>query len=472
MPKSRINLQNECNSNHFRTKASYFLSACFISQVFFYTQPLPGVALGIPLLSNKHSEMSLPTYEKLLQGAGPATNDKSTQTDSPSNQDGNSGTGNIDQSSNLSPLTLTDSAESKNNEAGTAGDTANGAVLKSTVTTTDYVPHQGDPDVLGARSISNKKPHKHKKNDHSDESWSQQAAEVKVGPLPLLESDGETQKKVDTVHDAELAQVGDLWEATLTHNPDIQFVIQKLQPTSNPAHLANILARMLSTVAYGGLGAMSMMSPNMGTFAAASMGGSMMQTALGITQSKSDKRAKLTNEEQTIMYNMVRNTCDKLVSCYRAYKKYWNSLTRASSDLQDLQAMVAESRAGQDSAKQLEMEYTLRKQQRDLDSIADDLRGHRQSLVDLAGTEAVEKLDKQLAEEHNKLEATNIPGGEQPGQTIEQQPNLNPLLKTNGGLAQSDTTIKNIDSADTFAAEKFASEKRKNQTASTLCPQS
>jgi len=451
-----------------RTTTSYFLLSFCFGQALFSLQATPCAALGIPILSSRHSEMSLPTYEKLFQGAGPATNDKSSQADSQTNQVHKSSAGSNTESPNLSPLTLTDSAQQSNNQSNNDNDTANGAVLKSSVSTTDYLPHQGDPDVLQAHSINNKKPHGHKKNDHSKESWSQQAAEVKVGPLPLLESDNETQKKADTINDAEKEQITDLWEAALTRNPDIQFVIQKLQPTSNHAHMANILARMLSTVAYGGLGAMSMMSPNMGTFAAASMGGSMMQTALGITQSKSDKRAKLTNEEQTIMYNMVRTTCDKLVTCYRSYKKYWNSLTRGSSDLQDLQSMVADARSGQDSAKQLEMEYTLRKQQRDLDAIADDLRGHRQSLIDLAGVEAVDKLDKQLYKERNMLDATtdNQVNEQPPPQTIEHSPDLN-LLKNNSGLAHSDAEIKNIDSA-----ESLASEKDKTQTASTLRPQS
>jgi hypothetical protein len=122
--------------------------------------------------------------------------------------------------------------------------------------------------------------------------------------------------------------------------------------------------------------------------------------------------------------------------------------------------MVAEARSGQDSAKQLEMEYTLRKQQRDLDSIADDLRGHRQSLIDLAGADAVDKLDKELFDERNKLEATNdqVPLASATGQTS--------IVETNNSNAQ-DKAMQNIDSAG-----NIASEKNKTQTASTLSPQS
>lgn len=452
MPISRCKTNFERKSNGIKRRncIAMLLFSCFFGQALLYAQPQQVMALGLPLVSGKQPAMILPLYEKLFQGAGPTTNDNSSQ---PSTQ-----------AADLSPLTLQDSAERKAGEAGSSSndnnDTTSGAVLKSTVSTTDYVPHQGDPAVLEARSINKKKGHGHKADKGT---LSEQAAAVKIGPLPLLETDNEAQKKADTIISAENGQLADLWEATLIHNPDIQFVIQKFQPTSNHAHMANILTRMLSTAAFGGLGAMSMMSPNVGTFAAASMGGSMMQTALGITQSKADKKAKLTNEETTIMYNMVRATCDKLVACYRGYKKCWSSLTRASVDLQDLQAMVADARAGQDSAKQLEMEYTVRKQQRDLDCVADDLRGHRQSLIDLAGAEAVDKLDKQLAEEGKIADGAAIP--QQPGEQTQNQ------SKTDCQLAQD--KAKMVDKViDIDSADNLASMKNKSQTASALCPQS
>ncbi len=170
------------------------------------------------------------------------------------------------------------------------------------------------------------------------------------------------------------------------------------------------------------------------------MGGSMIQTALGISQNKADKKAKLSQEEEIMMYNMVRTTCDKLVSFYRQYKKSSNTLSRAADDLQDLQNMVGEAKAGQDASKQLEMEYTLRKQQRDMDAVADDLQHHRQNLVDLSGPEAVAKLDKQMVEERERLKQIA-------GDSIGSEPSKNSLGEFN---LQPDKT----------------------QTASGLCPQS
>ncbi len=386
------------------------------------------------LSSAKETSMLSPTYEKLFQGAGPTTNDNQGTTEK---------TLDSSDSADLSPLNLNDSSNPKQQAEVDIDSASSGAVLKSTVSETNYVPKDGDSNVLQAQSIKGNGKHKNGKADKG--SLMDQAAAVKVQPLALMQSDGEAQQKAGAAVDAEKAQLADLWEATLTRSPDIQFIVQKLQPTSNAPHLTNILMKMLSTAAFGGLGAMSMMSPGIGTFAGASMGSSMIQTALGISQSRADKKAKLSQEEEIMMYNMVRTTCDKLVAFYRQYKKCSVSLGRAADDLQDLQNMVAEAKAGQDASKQLEMEYTLRKQQRDMDAVADDLQHHRQNLVDLSGPEAVAKLDKQIVEERERLK--QIPPD---------------------SIGQSGTPT------DTFSSQAgdFSSQLDKTKTASGLCPQS
>jgi hypothetical protein len=369
-------------------------------------------ALGL-LSSSKDNPMLSPSYEKLFQGSGPTTNDNN-KTQSEKQLD-------TSENTDLSPLSLTDSATNKSttDDAKNNEEASGGAVLKSTVSETNYVPRSEDASVFKAQSIQS--DHKGKKSKFKP-TISEQAAAVKVGPLSLIQSNGESEQKADAASEAEKVQLADLWEATLTRSPDIQFIVQKLQPTSNHAHVTNILARMLSTAAFGGMGAMSMMSPGMGTYAAASMGGGMIQSVLGMTQSKADKKAKLSQEEEIMMYNMVRTTCDKLVAFYREYKKCSSGLNRAADDYQDLQNMVAEAKGGQDSSKQLDMEYTLRKHRRDMDTIADDLKHHRQNLVDLSGPDAVASLDKQIIEEREKLKQFD---GNNIGSAPEETPSSN-----------------------------------------------
>jgi hypothetical protein len=88
--------------------------------------------------------------------------------------------------------------------------------------------------------------------------------------------------------------------------------------------------------------------------------------------------------------------------------------------------MVAESRQVQDPAKQIEMEYTLRKAKRDIDEKLEQARLYRQQLTDLAGPDAIAKLDKELLDEHTAIEAlTGItsPDGAKP----QDGPFVNPL---------------------------------------------
>src|SRR5207253_5552855 len=111
----------------------------------------------------------------------------------------------------------------------------------------------------------------------------------------------------------------------------------------------------------------TMMSPSPLMYGANSMGSSALSNLLGAQESKMARQAKLSESEGVMLFKIVRDTADKLVDNYRNYKKTLVTLNKAATDLQDLQNMVSESRSGQDAARQVEMEYTIRKAQRDLD---------------------------------------------------------------------------------------------------------
>lgn len=385
--------------------------------------------MGLPLVSSsKKAPLQASGYEKLTNGDGPSTNDNTLPVT------GTHGQIDVDSASTqeqLKPMTLHD--QDTNTQPNEANDPANSDVLKSGVSTTDYVPKENDGKEMQAKSING-----------DSKSLVKKASKVGLGPVQLVESEEETNRKVDAILTAEQMELGDLWEATLAKSPDIQFVVQKLQPTSNPAHLSTILTRMLSTAAFGGLGAAAMMSPNPGMYAATSAGGSMIQQVLGMKEKSDAKRAKLSQEEELVMFKMVRDTCDRLVDSFRDYKKHFTSLNRATADLADLKAMVAEARSGQDAPKQLEMEYTLRKQQRDIDGVASDVRRQRLTLVDLAGEDAVEKLDKQLVDEQNKVNE---------GTAMAVSPQDNSAAPLGDSPASSDEQVKTAENSNAKSEE-------------------
>ncbi len=357
-----------------------------------------GTALLLQLLVQpnvyaKRPSLSVPCNEKMVDGAGPETNDVSNKPSAGS-------------TSLLAPLTL-DSA------SGSVAPGGAEPVLKSTITATGFVPK--GPIDPASKSVFSTPLSVGGKLGETDNL--KKAKQVNVMPLPLLMSNDEAEKKIETVADSEKAELAELWESALGRSPDIQFVIQKLMPSSNPGHGATIIMRMLSTAVYGGMGAMQMMMPNAAGYMLSGTGGSAIMNVLNIQEGKIAKNARLSQTEAIMLYNMVRTTADRLVDNFRNYKKTVTSMQKATTDLQDLQGMVSESRNGQDASKQVEMEYTLRRQQRDVDGIGEDLHRFRQALVDLSGSEAVVKLDKQIEDEQNRIEQATPAGTPNSGTT-------------------------------------------------------
>lgn len=357
------------------------------------------LALSLPSLGNKKLQLKTPVYRKLFDGAGPDTNDVGgrpvvTENGSPKS------------SSDLTPVTLVTDKDNLSDSVTAGPD--NKTYLKSSVSVTGFLPKG---PIERSESIVNSVKDKTSVGDRI----LKRAKQVNVLPLPLMESQDEFKKKAETVQDAERSELADLWEATLTRSPDIQFVIQKLMPNNgNPAHASTIMCRMLSTAMFGAMSAVGMMAPNVGVYAAQSVGASMIMNVLNMQESKIAKNARLSQTEAIMLYNMVRATADRLVDCYRNYKRNMHSWTMATKDLQDLQNMVADARQGQDTAKQVEMDYTLRKAQRDVENVSEDIKRYRQGLVDLAGPDAIAKLDKDIEVNEAKVEQMTPVGTQNP----------------------------------------------------------
>lgn len=349
--------------------------------------PIAALSLSLalaPCAFGKHqTPLKLPRYDKLMDGSGPATNDGRL---TPSTKDAAKPS-----SKDLSPLKLTDDNDSYS--VGKDG-TMKATVSESVDGESSKGTSPGDKkSVIGNKSIGDKLL-----ND---------AKKVNIAPLALIESDSESAKKADAIVDAETAELTELWQATINRNPDIQFVINRMQPHSDPNHATATAVKMLSGALFSAIQAVPLMMPgpvNPGMFLGASGATSALSNLMAGQDQKNAKKQAISQEQATMLYKIVRETADHLVKEYRNYKKHSNTYGRAMADFQDLQAMVASTRATQDAAKQVDMEYTLRKAQRDLDSIMDDARLNRQGLVDLAGADAVAKLDKQIADEQNLLQ--------------------------------------------------------------------
>ena len=340
----------------------------------------------------------------------------------------------------LPALTLTgdDSSKQASAPAGDS-DSASGSntgdkVYKLEGSKNEFVPKGPageDSPGLGSQSVVAPKPAKatdSKKTDSkkkgkdvvvTNDNVLDISKQVNAAPLQLQNTAGEMQQKADQLENGEQKQIAQLWEATLQRSPDIQFVVQKLVPNSDPAHTSTVMMRLVTSALYCGVGAFGTVMPGQSTYAMQNGAAQVLGQISGVVEGKNAKKANLNQAELIALYQMVRGTADKMVDHYRDYKKNTVAIERATADFEDLKAMAAES-----TARPLEMEYTLRKQKRDIASLADDVHRYRQNLIDLAGSEAVDKLDQDIARELQMLGEANVVADQAKPEPTFKVPNL------------------------------------------------
>lgn len=342
----------------------------------------PACAISMPGMSKKSaSSFDLPTAEKL---------EGDTADDAQANPE-------------LAPMSLTETRSSEPAATTTATPAPQGS-LNANVTENAFIPKgplEGDGNNNSLLAPMSVKGSKSQDVGKLGGSLLEQANSINAAPLPLIESAADSERRADEKQEVEREQLTTLWEATLSRSPDINFVLQKLLPTTDPSKVTTVLMRTLAQVASVGVGTIGMVSPTPGGYAMQNVGFSTMQQILNMTDSKAAKKAKITQTEQIILYNMIRDTADKLVLSYRNYKAKHQSLFKANSDFDELKNLAAEAK--KDGSKEVEIDYTLRKQQRDIEELGSQLGTLRQMLSDMAGAEAVAKLDGSIDDEFKKL---------------------------------------------------------------------
>jgi hypothetical protein len=222
-------------------------------------------------------------------------------------------------------------------------------------------------------------------------------SQIQLGPLELRDSDDETGSRNVKLLDTEKEQLADLWDATIANNQDIRFVVLRLMPAKDPSHSRAVLTKLLSTTLYGAVTAGSVALPQ-----TASMGGAMNRGGVQMIQQllsashRKEAKDSITESESLMLYNSVRSVADRLVENYHDYKKYINLKDMADHDFADLKEIVSSSWDDLSVKDQVELIYFMNKSKREIEELKFDLRRCRQSIVDLSGMQALDKLDKQI----------------------------------------------------------------------------
>lgn len=209
----------------------------------------------------------------------------------------------------------------------------------------------------------------------------------------------------------------DLWDAALVASHDVRFVVERMTPKKERIKSGGMV-RDLSQAMYGCIVAGEGLVKGMSTEGKESAGTKMIVNVLSQHQKAADRKAAVSENDAIILYKMIRDMAGKITTNYYNYKKYMNAIERAHVDLADLTAMVNESRPKQDPSAKLELDYLLRKAQREIDSMQAMMDRCRRELVTLCGTEAVDKVDVLLAEESSsELAPQLVTEPEQPDQS-------------------------------------------------------
>lgn len=346
---------------------------------------------GVMALAGKKPSLKLPVNDKLDLEAAPE----------PVKAE--------EQSADLAPLSLSSPLEKKADATTTQEDGTE--TLNASVTKEQFVPKgplDGENDTL--KSTFSVKNSKMTGDGSGKGSLVDQATMVNASPLTLQPTTDEQASKLTEEQQIEKEQMTALWEAALQNSPDINFVLAKLMPSSDPSKTVTLLMKTLSTVIYTGIGSMGMMNPSQGTYLMQNLSFNVFSQILGTAESARAKKANISQAEQIMLYNMIRNTADKVVGHYRDYKLQHKKLNNANEDFEDLKKMVSEASAGSGASQQIEMNYTLKKAQREINEIGGQLGKYRQHLVDLSGQTAVEKLDESIDKEFQSK--TQLAGNE------------------------------------------------------------
>lgn len=366
---------------------------------------------GVMALAGKKPSLKLPVYDKLDLQAAPEPAQAAE-----SNAD-------------LAPLTLNSPLEKKADATATAAEDGS-ETLNVTVTKDQFVPKgpmEGDNDTLHSTfSVKNSKI----TGDGSGKgSLVDQATMINASPLTLQPTTDEQASKLTEEQQIEKEQMTALWEAALQNSPDINFVLAKLMPSADPSKTVTILMKTLSTAIYTGIGGIGILAPGQGTYMMQNLSFNVFSQILGSAESARAKKANISQAEQIMLYNMIRNTAKQVVGDYRDYKLQHKKLVSANSDFEELKKMVSEASAG-NASQQIEMQYTLKKAQREISDIGAQLGKYRQHLIDLSGQDAIEKLDASIDKEFQGQ--TQLAGSEgnteEVKKTNDQQANKKPQV--------------------------------------------
>jgi 5S rRNA maturation endonuclease (ribonuclease M5) len=221
---------------------------------------------------------------------------------------------------------------------------------------------------------------------------------------PSLDLSEEQQDKVDqTLTRAEQQQLLVLWRATLSRNKTINFIVQKMAPETDKQKKARMLSHVLNTAVLLPFYAIQTVSPSDTSAFASYLGAGVANDLIqGHLEHNQDKLI-LTQTEMVIMFMMLDQVAERVRNNFHQYKQ---NRMDAYLARQEMNAARKEASAALEidspEAKFLS-QIRIRQLERELRRINLRTRSSRIVLVDLAGQDAVEQVDKAIDREFEAI---------------------------------------------------------------------
>ena len=213
-------------------------------------------------------------------------------------------------------------------------------------------------------------------------------------PLTLVPATDELYTKLTKEQQTEKEEILLLFRLALMKSEDVRNLLKKMYPTGDKVGAESFLNSLVSVAK------VEEVTMNLNA------GFSVSSQLLALAAEKA--KYKMTDQERSEFLRSVRPLFADVVGQYRDYKIKHKQLHIANEDFEDLKKMFADAK-NMDASKQIEMEYTLRKQQKDIDEIGKTLKEYRQFLAELTSEDAVQKIDNNLIGEYNKAELNKFP---------------------------------------------------------------
>lgn len=238
-------------------------------------------------------------------------------------------------------------------------------------------------------------------------------------PLTLVPATDELYANLTKEQQTEKEEILLLFRLALMKSEAVRNLLKKMYPSGDREKteaFLNVLIKTLSTQVYTGIGSMALTEKPLErdypgpdySIRQISVYSSFHVFYQVVNALAKSANYKLTDQEAREFYKSVRPLLADAVAHYRDYKVKRKQLHTANQDFEDLKKMIAESK-NLDASKQIEMEYTLRKLQKDIDEICKTFSAHRKFLVELAGEDAVQKIDINMIGEYTKAELNKFP---------------------------------------------------------------